>query len=112
MGMEQSRQTSGARVASPLTALSKNKQGGYVKMKNYKEIRKGMIFDGDIIKIVDSVFDESIKSKCWPENFVNQIKFLKVDSITNNGTIRAHDKNRHFYLLSASEPKIIAAYTA
>lgn len=81
-------------------------------MKKYREVRLGMLFDGDIIKIKDSVFDESIKSKCWAENFVNQVKFLRVDSVTNNGTIRAHDKNRRFYLLSAAEPKIIAAYTA
>lgn len=72
----------------------------------------GNAFSGDIVKIKDSVFDKSIKSKCWSENFVNQTRFLRVDSVTNNGTIRAHDKNRKFYLLSATEPKIIAKYTA
>lgn len=81
-------------------------------MNEYKKIRLGMLFGGDIIKILDDVFDESIKSKCWSENFVKQAKFLRVDSVTNNGTIRAHDKNRRFYLLNANEPKIIAAYTA
>lgn len=80
-------------------------------MKKYKEIRLGMLFDGDIIKINDSVFDESIKSKCWTENIVNQVKFLRVDSVSSNGTIHAHDKNKRFYLLSAQEAKIMAAYT-
>lgn len=80
-------------------------------MKEYKEIRLGMLFDGDNIKVMDSVFDDSIKSKSWTKNFVNQVKFLRVDSVTNNGTIRAHDKNSRFYLLSANESKIIAAYT-
>lgn len=80
-------------------------------MKEYKKIRIGMVFDGDIIKILDDAFDESIKSKRWSENFVKQAKFLRIDSVTNNGTIRAHDKNRRFYLLNTNEPKIIAAYT-
>lgn len=81
-------------------------------MKEYKKIRTGMVFDGDIIKILDDVFDESIKSKCWSKNFVKQTKFLKVDSVSNNGTIKAHDKNQRFYLLYAGEKRIVAAYTA
>lgn len=80
-------------------------------MKNYKSVSLGMLWSGDIIKIVDRVFDDSIKSKCWAVNFVDQVKFLRVDSVTNNGTIRAHDKNKNPYLLSTINPKIIAAYT-
>lgn len=80
-------------------------------MKKYKEKRLGMVFGGDIIKIKDSVFDESIRSKCWSKNFVDQIKFLRVDFVSNNGSIRAHDKNKRIYWLSVINSDIMSAYT-
>ena len=55
--------------------------------------RRGMIFDGDIIAVLEKVYDEGIKSHKWEVHFVERLCFYKVVSVSNNGAIRAKDKH-------------------
>ena len=77
----------------------------------YKEIRKGQAWHGDIIKVSASIYDDSIITNNWNLHFVKRTQFLRIDSISNNGTIKAHDKTGKRILTSIDAPGILAVYS-
>lgn len=79
-------------------------------MKKYAEINKLCIFDGDLIRVLCRCYDESIISEKWGLHFVDRIKFFRVDSINNNGTIKAHDLSGKLKTFCASDSNILQAF--
>lgn len=57
-----------------------------------KEVRKGEAQAGDIIKVRESVFDESIGSRKWYINFTKRTNFYIIVYISNNGNaiVKSH----------------------
>ena len=79
----------------------------------HTEIRAGQIDTGDIIKVIDFVYDETIKSKDWQTNFVRVVKYLRVDRVSNNGNTRAHDHAGKMYHVNVyMDHNFITAYRA
>ena len=61
-------------------------------MKGYTEIRPGMAEKGDIVKIVSSAWNDSIKAGNWKENFSPVIRYLRLlEMPSNNGNVKAGD---------------------
>ena len=63
------------------------------------------IQSGDIIRIQNNVYSNSIISEKWEKHFIRVNQFLKVISISNNGNITAKDKTGKmlFNLYAASK---------
>ena len=49
------------------------------------EVRKEQAWDGDIIKVRESVFDESWHSKKYHDHFVTRTNYYIIKKISNNG---------------------------
>jgi hypothetical protein len=80
-------------------------------MKGYEEIRKGLAFDGDIVKFTASVYDAGIKARNYQKRFVKRVLFGQIAKINNNGTayVRCAHGRGHWLSLNTDE-NIIAVY--
>lgn len=60
----------------------------------YKTIRPGSAQAGDIVVILSSVYDETIKSaKHWQTNFIKKREYIKLtEQPQNNGSATGKDK--------------------
>ena len=81
-------------------------------MRKYKEISKMQVFDGDVIKYIDSVYDDTIFSKNWNVHFIKCVRFLRVKSITNNLNARCIRSDGSMMLVNMVDDRVISAYTA
>ena len=79
-------------------------------MKKYAEINKLHVIDGDIIRVLCRCYDDNIISQKWAVHFVDCIKFFKVDSVNNNGTIKAHDLSGKLKTFCASDSNVLQAF--
>lgn len=55
----------------------------------YRQIRTGEAQAGDVLKVAACVYDENIYSKKWGLHFVIRNQFFVIDSVSNNGTVKA-----------------------
>lgn len=79
-------------------------------MRGYEKINKFSACDGDIARIVESVFDESICAKTWCKNFITQVRYYRIDDVRNNGTCHGHDAQGNFKLFHLLDKKIDGVY--
>ena len=79
-------------------------------MKNYRKINKGSAHDGDIVRVIESVFDDSIGSDIWANNFVNRVRYFRITMVKNNGTCHGYDSNGNFRLFHLLDRKIEGVY--
>ena len=70
-------------------------------MREKSKRARGAIDPGDIIIVEGQEYGRPYNGKKWLPNFWTIRRALRVDDITNNGTIHAHDKQRQRYLLNA-----------
>ena len=70
-------------------------------MRKTRERARGVIDPGDIIIIEGQEYGRPYNGKKWALNFWTIRTALRVDDITNNGTIHAHDRQKKRYLLNA-----------
>ena len=61
-------------------------------MKGYREITAGQAEKGDIIKMIESIWNPTMKSGTWEDRFTTCTRFVRIDrEPTNNGITCGHD---------------------
>jgi predicted nucleic acid binding AN1-type Zn finger protein len=76
-----------------------------------KKVRKGEAFDGDIIKVRESVFDERWKSKKYHDHFVTRIRYYIISRISNNGNAYCYShRTRGAWFNIYTDKRVIAVY--
>lgn len=79
--------------------------------KGYTEISPGMTYDGDIIKVKVSVYDENIVSKNWLVHFVERTVYARVIKTRNSAyTILAKKSDGGTAWFSLNDKRYIATY--
>lgn len=78
----------------------------------YREIRKGETYPGDILKLKDTVWDETIGAGSWNGNFKNEIRYYKVEKITNAGNAWINNGRKRKLVNVYTDREVLAAYTA
>lgn len=77
----------------------------------YTQIRAGLAIDGDIVKIVDQVYDPSIISDKWHTHFVTRTRYMRIVKVSNNGTALLRNiEGKHKGASLFTDKNIIAVY--
>ena len=73
-------------------------------MGNREKISSGIPFDGDIVSVMESVYDDSLESlKVWKDRFVTKKRFYLAKTVRNNGAIWARDVSGRYQWLSVKD---------